>query len=116
MDIIDFLAPQAAQASHLREIAKSLKAGQQPQPRQSPRLEADLGAVALVCMALVATLVEKGVISELDLQMQLNAIDGLDARQDGAIDPAALRQALGLQSAAPSPAPRGIPRPRRKLR
>ena len=46
---------------------------------------------------LVATLVEKGVITELELQMHLRAIDGLDAVEDEGLDPDVLRGAMGLK-------------------
>lgn len=127
MEIMDFFWPQWAQAAHLREIATALKSGQGR--RTSPTrvagdLQADINTLALVCMSLVATLVEKGVISELDLQMHLQKIDELDAEDDGALDPNFLRGALGLKKpptkSLPTRAklarkqPKGGPVPKRK--
>jgi len=120
MDLIDFLMPEPAQAMHLREIARAMReqtTGKQRLQRTAGRLENDVGAVALVCMALVAALIEKGVITEQDLKSQLGEIDKLDSFEDGRLDPNLLRGKMGLtQPVAPQPArPKGaIPRPRRR--
>jgi hypothetical protein len=120
MDLLDFFMPEPAQAMHLRSIADSMRlqaTGSHRAARKADRTEHEVGALALVCMALVASLIEKGVITELDLQMHLNAIDSLDSVQDGRLDPVLLRSKLGLKSPTPtsaSPAKRTTPRPRRK--
>jgi len=116
MDLLDVFMPQAAQASHLRDIASALRSGQvaaRGAKRAATGVQNDVGTVGLVCMALVAALIEKGVISELDLQMQLQALDGLDAVDDGALDPNVLRGKLGLKlgPAVTAPLPRKPRRP-----
>lgn len=100
MEIMDFFWPQWAQAAHLREIATALKSGhgRKTSPtRVAADLQTDINTLALVCMGLVATLVEKGVITELDLQMHLQKIDELDAEKDDGLEPNLLRHALGLK-------------------
>ncbi|MCZ7608003.1 MAG: hypothetical protein M5U25_18475 [Planctomycetota bacterium] len=100
MELLDFFWPQWAQAAHLREIATALKSGggRKTSPtRVAVDLQADINTLALVCMGLVAALIEKGVISELDLQMHLQKIDELDAQADHGLDPRLLRGALGLK-------------------
>lgn len=111
MELFDLFMPDQAQASHLRSIADQMR-NQGHQRRHTTRkvadLETDINSIALVCMALVASLVEKGVIDELDLKMQLDAIDGLDAADDGQLDLNILRGALGLKK----PETGTLPRPR----
>jgi len=127
MELLDFFWPQWAQARHLREIATSIKSagGRKTSPtRVAVDLQADINTLALVCMSLVAALVEKGVITELDLQMHLQKIDGMDAEADNGLDPDMMRGALGLKKpgnkALPSRAklkkklPKGGPVPQRK--
>ena len=127
MDLLDFLYPQQAQAQRLREIAQTLResnASKKSSSRLESKLQEDVNTLALVCMGLVATLVEKGLITELDLQMHLRAVDGLDAVDDGGLDPNVLRGALGMkkppESTLPTKArlakskPKANPRPRRK--
>ncbi|MCC7509857.1 MAG: hypothetical protein IT464_10815 [Planctomycetes bacterium] len=100
MELLDFFWPQWAQARHLREVAQALKTGggRKTSPtRVAVDLQADINSLALVCMSLVAALVEKGVITELDLQMHLQKIDELDAEPDQGIDPNLMRDALGLK-------------------
>ncbi|MBK9973862.1 MAG: hypothetical protein IPP14_03710 [Planctomycetes bacterium] len=100
MDLRDLFWPQWAQARHLSEIAQTLKAGggRKISPtRIAVDLQADINTLALVCMSLVAALVEKGVISELDLQMHLQKLDELDPEVDHGLDPDLMRGALGLK-------------------
>jgi hypothetical protein len=100
MELLDFFWPQWAQARHLREVAQALKTGggRKTSPtRVAVDLQTDINTLALVCMGLVAALIEKGVISELDLQMHLQKIDNLDAEDDHGLDPNLLRGALGLK-------------------
>lgn len=100
MEMLDFFWPQWAQARHLREVAQALKTGggRKTSPtRIAVDLQADINSLALVCMSLVAALVEKGVISELDLQMHLQKLDELDAQDDHGLDPDLMRGALGLK-------------------
>jgi hypothetical protein len=111
MELFDFLMPDQAQATHLRSIANQMRNQDRRHTRANLKvsdLETDVNSVALVCMALVATLVEKGVIDELDLKMQLDAIDGLDASDDGGLDMNVLRGALGLKK----PDTATLPKPR----
>lgn len=113
MDLLDFFMPQPAQASHLRSIADSMRkqsAAAGKAQRSASRLEHDVGAVALVCMALVASLVEKGVISEADLQNHLKALDAMDTVDDNSLDPMVLRQRLGLKTPAVPTNRRPMPR------
>ncbi|MEZ5991644.1 MAG: hypothetical protein R3E76_04765 [Planctomycetota bacterium] len=100
MSLLEFFYPQQAQAARLREIAHTLKASETSKKRASKatdELQDDINTLALVCMGIVAALVEKGLISELDLEMQLQRIDGLDAVDDKGLDPNVLRGALGLK-------------------
>jgi hypothetical protein len=127
MDILDFFWPQWAQARHLRQIAESMSSGhgRKASPtRAAAALQVDVNTLALVCMGLVAALMEKGVISELDLQMHLQKIDGIDAEEDGGLDPNMLRSALGMKKPPKSKAlptnaklprktPKGGPVPRK---
>lgn len=108
MSLLEFFYPQQAQAARLREIAHTLKANESSKKRVSKatdELQDDINTLALVCMGIVAALVEKGLISELDLEMQLQRIDGLDAVDDKGLDPNVLRGALGLKKPEPK-APR----------
>ena len=117
MNIIDFLLPQASQAGHLRDIAENMQASnaRRIRARRGVGSESDLGSVALVCMALVASLVEKGVISEQDIQGHLLSIDALDGESDDALDVSVLRKAFGLSDAPPKPRlPRAKKLPPRK--
>ncbi|MCA8916870.1 MAG: hypothetical protein KDB90_15865 [Planctomycetes bacterium] len=114
MDLLDFLYPQQAQAARLREIAQTLResnAAKGATNRETARIQADVNTLALVCMGLVATLVEKGVITELELQMHLQAIDGLDAVADEGLDPDVMRGALGLKKPSPAPKRAGLKKP-----
>ena len=132
MSLLDYMFMNFYTASRVRGMDERLSAMAARKPAKSSKvndLQADLNSVALVCMALVGTLVEKGVISEVDLEMHLNALDDLDGKADGGLDVNAVREALGMKpvkrSGLPSKAtlkkkePRGgpvpkSPKPRRK--
>ncbi|MCB9893085.1 MAG: hypothetical protein H6839_01390 [Planctomycetes bacterium] len=129
MELLDFFYPQWAQIRDLREAVQSLRSGggrKVSSARLAAELQVDVNTLALVCMGLVATLVEKGVITELELQMHLRTIDGLDAVEDEGLDPDVLRGAMGLKKpkrkALPTRAklkknqPKGGPVPPKKKR
>lgn len=100
MELLDFFWPQWAQARHLRQIAQSMSSGggRKTSPtRIASTLQVDINTLALVCMGLVASLVEKGVITEEDLQKHLQKLDALDAQEDHGLEPNVLRGALGLK-------------------
>lgn len=128
MSLLDYMFMNFYTASRFRALEERMQA-KPPKRRQTHDLQTDLNSVALVCMALVGTLVEKGVINEVDLEMHLNALDDLDGKADGGLDVNAVREALGMKpvkrSSLPSKAtlkkksPRGGPvpkalKPRRK--
>lgn len=118
MDLLDFLYPEHAQARHLRDIASALRARPAGANRVASRarkgIEADVGSIALVCMSLVATLVEKGIITEEELRTHIEALDGLDARDDHALEPNVLRGALGMKEPPTSALPRNAKLPKKK--
>jgi hypothetical protein len=119
MDLLDFLYPQQAQAARLREIAQTMResnAASRSTNRATLQVQEDVNTLALVCMGLVATLVEKGVITELELQMHLRALDGLDAVADEGLDPNVMRGALGLKKPAPAPKRAKLKKPLPKKR
>ena len=120
MDLLDFLYPEHDQARHLRDIATSLRGRPVAESRAASRatkaIEGDVGSIALVCMSLVATLVEKGVITEEELRKHIEALDGLDARDDNSLEPNVLRGALGLKEPPTGTLPRNAKLPARKPR
>lgn len=120
MDLLDFLYPEHAQARHLRDIATSLRSRPAAESRASRRatsaLEGDVGSIALVCMSLVATLVEKGVITEEELRKHIEALDGLDAREDHSLEPNVLRGALGMKEPPTTALPRNAKLPAKKAK
>ena len=104
MDMMDLFFPEAAEASHLRKISKSISAHQRAASRvaqTSTDVRDDLGFLALVLLSLVGKLVEKGVLTEQELREQLEKADRLDGLADGKIDPGLLRGALGLVQQPP---------------
>ncbi|MCA8936101.1 MAG: hypothetical protein KDB68_07830 [Planctomycetes bacterium] len=114
MSLLEFFYPEQAQAARLREIAHTLKANESSKKRAlraTDELQDDINTLALVCMGIVAALVEKGLISELDLEMQLQRIDGLDAVDDKGLDPNVLRGALGLKKPEASAPRRRVAKP-----
>ncbi|MBK8206817.1 MAG: hypothetical protein IPK87_08460 [Planctomycetes bacterium] len=119
MEMLDFFWPEWAQARQLREIAHALKTGggRKTSPtRIAVDLQADINSLALVCMSLMAALVEKGVISELDLQMHLQKLDELDAEDDGGLDPDLMRGALGLKKNKPRALPSSAKLPKKQAK
>ena len=119
MDLLDFLYPEHAQARHLRDIASALRSrpgDNRVAGRARKGIEADVGSIALVCMSLVATLVEKGVITEEELRKHIEALDGLDARDDHALEPNVLRGALGMKEPPKSALPRNAKMPKKKTK
>jgi hypothetical protein len=100
MSLLDYVFMDLYTASRMRGMDQRLSAiaaAKKPKSRRVDDIQTDLNSVALVCMALVGTLVEKGVISELDLEMHLNALDELDGKADGGLDVNALRNAMGMK-------------------
>ncbi|MCC6464938.1 MAG: hypothetical protein IT463_06305 [Planctomycetes bacterium] len=100
-------------SQRLNQLSSELKGSQLRAASAVSRnasLEADLSSLALLCLGLVASLVEKKVISEQDLLNHIQGLDTLDGFTDGKITMTAMREALGLAAPAPT-----IPLKKRKL-
>lgn len=63
--------------------------------RQS-NLEDEMGSLGLVMLALVRSLISKGVISQSDIKDSFAELDGLDGEMDGKLDLSFLRSSLGI--------------------
>jgi hypothetical protein len=110
MGLFEFFFPEQAQAEYLKEIAH--RGSMQPLPASSPRME-DLGTLALVLLALIESLIAKGVISREELLSHLKRLDGYDGREDCKVNMQVLRSVLGLPAAKPKPIPPAKPLKRR---
>jgi hypothetical protein len=93
MSLYDFFFPEQAQATHLREIARSQRTGKRDsrsRKRESKKriddLEDDLGYVALVLGSLLQKLDEKGHVTRDEARAVMSELDGLDGAQDGKLD------------------------------
>lgn len=115
MGLYEIFFPEIAEADHLRSIAESMRRQEWAKRRRSapPDLGQDVGALCLVLLGLVGTLVEKGVITRDELLGHLRRVDALDGAADGKVSPEALRAALGFAPPDPGPPPAPLPRKRR---
>ena len=116
MGLYEIFFPEQAQAEHLRNIASAMQRQQRAGKRTSapPELEEDVGALSLVLLGLVGTLVEKGVITREELLEHFRRVDTLDGAADGQVSLDALRAALGFPPPDPGPPPAPVPRKRRQ--
>ncbi len=89
----------------MQDIARLVRAGRGRLKRPA-NVNDDLGAVSLVLLSLVGTLLDKGVITRDDLLAHVRSVDRLEGVADGKITTDELRKALGLAR----------PRPRRRRR
>jgi len=59
-------------------------------------LEDEMGSLGLVMLALIRSLINKGVISQSDIKESFAELDGVDGEMDGKLDLSFLRSSLGL--------------------
>jgi len=59
-------------------------------------IENEMGSLGLVMLALVKSLIDKGIISTDDIQDAFKNLDALDGEMDGKIDLAFLRSSIGV--------------------
>lgn len=100
-----------AEVDRLRMVARSIAASR-ARRRVRADVAGDVGALGLVLLGLVGTLVEKGVLTNEELLAHLRRVDELDGVADGKVTPDQVRAALGL--AQPDPGPTVVPKPKRK--
>lgn len=121
MSLIDFMFPEQAQASHLREIAQASRELQRQSAsreaeengnhyriagldRRIKRLEGDVALLA----ALNALLIRKYVVDTGktidDLRREMQEVDASDGVVDGGFDTDELRALLGIRAERPAPA------------
>ncbi len=102
VDLFDFFFPEQAQATHLRDIARSSKMSRRASNRVSGKLnelsdlQEDVKFLTLVVAALVKRLTETETLNLADLQDLIEEIDQLDGMLDGHLEPGVLRGILGL--------------------
>ncbi|MCH2182377.1 MAG: hypothetical protein MK108_10260 [Mariniblastus sp.] len=102
MDFFDFFFPEQAQATHLRDIARSSKMSRRASTRVSGKLnelselQEDVKFLTLVVAALVKRLTETETLNLVDLKDLIEEIDQLDGELDGNLEPGVLRGILGL--------------------
>ena len=102
VDFFDFFFPEQAQATHLRDIARSSKMSRRASTRVSGKLnelselQEDVKFLTLVVAALVKRLTETETLNLVDLQDLIDEIDQLDGELDGSLEPGVLRGILGL--------------------
>ena len=102
MDFFDFFFPEQAQATHLRDIARSSKMSRRASTRDSGKLnelselQEDVKFLTLVVAALVKRLTETETLNLVDLKDLIEEIDQLDGELDGNLEPGVLRGILGL--------------------
>ena len=106
MDLFDFFMPEQAQATHLRNISRSLShnrtisrsssvSARQTADKVSD-LRDDVNFLTLVLASILRRLAETKTMSLADVSDLLGEIDGLDGFGDGGLDPGVLRGLLGV--------------------
>lgn len=93
----------AIEAERLRNVARAIAASR-ARRRIRTSVADDVGALGIVLLSLVGTLVEKGVLTRDELLAHLRRVDELDGVADGKVTPEQLRVALGI--APPEPVPK----------
>ncbi len=109
MSYFDFIFPEQAEAMHLRSLVAAVNAQTRSHIRRgktSAQLESDMGTLALLLMALIGKLQQKGVLTQEELLASLKEVDLMDGAADGALDPTALRVKLGLAKPTIAPEPK----------
>ena len=102
MDFFDFFFPEQAQATHLRNIARSSNLSTRNSSRVSGQLSdltelrEDMKFLTLVVAAIIKRLSETETMNLSDLQDLLDEIDQLDGVVDGNLEPGVLRGILGM--------------------
>ncbi len=102
MDFFDFFFPEQAQATHLRNIARSSNLSTRTSSRVSGQLSdltelrEDMKFLTLVVAAIIKRLSENETMNLSDLQDLLDEIDQLDGVVDGNLEPGVLRGILGI--------------------
>ena len=102
MDFFDFFFPEQAQATHLRDLARSSNLSRRTSSRVSGQLNdltelrEDMKFLTLVVAAIIKRLSETETMNLSDLQDLLDEIDQLDGVVDGNLEPGVLRGILGM--------------------
>ena len=115
MDTYGLLFPHnhSAEAERLRGLARSIAAS-----RARRRIRAgvgdDVGALGLVLLSLVGTLIGKGVLTREELLAHLRRVDELDGLADGKVTPEQMREALGIVPPDGNTPPSPVRRRRRR--
>ena len=112
MDLFDFMFPEQAEASHLRNISRHLRTQSIASSGTRSRIEEtnnsveslqeDVRFLNMVVMAIIKRLTENETMNMADISDILDQIDGLDGVQDGGLDINAMRAVLGAVKQAPS--------------
>ena len=105
MDMLDFFFPEQAQASHLRNISRTMTSSAAASSSASAfarrnesgldELRSDVQFLTLVIAAILKRLAEQETMSLGDVSDLLGEIDGLDGFSDGGLQPDVLRGILG---------------------
>ena len=102
MDFFDFFFPEQAQATHLRDLARSSNLSRRTSSRVSGQLSdltelrEDMKFLTLVVAAIIKRLSETETMNLSDLQDLLDEIDQLDGVVDGNLEPGVLIGILGM--------------------
>jgi len=109
MDMWDFFFPEIMQATHLRQVSRSLQTrrpGGTPQTSGEVRdLRDDVRFLSLVLAAILKRLSENETMSLTDVTDLLGEIDKLDGLDDAGLDPGVLRGLLGVVKQESAQAP-----------
>ncbi|MBX3460360.1 MAG: hypothetical protein KF696_10435 [Planctomycetes bacterium] len=99
MNLFHMFWPRAAHSAQLRDLVQQNRdnAGSRRSiGRKHADHDDDLGTLSMVCVAIVATLIKKGVITETEFQEVMATVDEMDSQADMSLDPNTMRKALGL--------------------
>lgn len=88
--------PRSAHSAQLRDLTERPQQARRSLGRKNADLEGDIATLSMVCVSIVATLIQKGIVSEAEFQKAMATVDELDSQPDLALDPNAMRKALGL--------------------
>lgn len=103
MSILDFFVLEEAWSQRLRDFVKRMQSfsaktattGAQLQKRLDEQ-EADIGLLALLQVATLKLLTDKGVLKDGELVPRLAEVDMLDGVEDAKLDMGAVRRVIGL--------------------
>jgi len=99
MNFLHMFWPATAHSAQLRDLAEksqSAHGARRSMARKNADFEADIGTLSMVCVSIVATLIQKGIVTEAEFQEAMATVDEFDSKPDLALDPNAMRKALGL--------------------